>query len=86
MFCVTVNKQESDWGILIESSNLKDIETGKLFRNSIEWLALRFRYTDTHQRAQTLYLTFDAVGQQKECAEQLQQMGFRLGNYRLLSL
>jgi hypothetical protein len=76
---ITVRKQETDWGAFIDSTNVLDIEPGKLYGWRERW-AVRLRYNDEKGKPQTLIVTFHHAGAQSDLVNLLRQRGFAVGS------
>ena len=75
---VKVSQRDTDWGVLIDTANLVDIEPGKLYSWRDKW-AVRFRYNTDKLKQQTLIISFKQVAAQAEFVALLRQLGFMVG-------
>lgn len=75
---IKVSEQQTDWGLLLDSGNVIDIEPGKVYGWRDKW-AVRFRYNDNGSKPQTAIVTFAQAGAQAQFVALLRQMGFAVG-------
>ena len=76
---IKVSEQQTDWGLLLDSGNVIDIEPGKVYGWRDKW-AVRFRYTDTGAKPQTAIVTFGQAATQAQFVNLLRQLGFSVGS------
>ncbi len=74
---IPIRKQETDWGIFVTSSNVVDIEPGKLYGWKDRW-AVRLRYRDEKEKQQELIVSFNHSSAQASFVNLLRQMGFAI--------
>ena len=75
---VPLFRQESHWAVIVDPSNTRDVEPGKLYGLRERW-AVRMRYQDQKNKPQALILSFDEAGAQAGFLSALQEMGFPVG-------
>jgi hypothetical protein len=76
---VKVSERQSDWGALIDSANVVDIEPGKVYGWRDKW-AVRFRYHTADLKQQSLIVTFNQPAAQTQFVGRLRQLGFAVGS------
>ncbi|MBI5567322.1 MAG: hypothetical protein HY870_20655 [Chloroflexi bacterium] len=76
---IKVSERQTDWGLLIDSGSVIDIEPGKVYGWRDKW-AVRFRYNDESARSQTAIVAFNQAGAQAQFMSLLRQMGFSVGS------
>jgi hypothetical protein len=74
---ITIKKQETDWGVLINGDNVQLIEAGKIYGWKDTW-AVRFQYLGEKGKSQTLFVIFENAGTQVDFVNLLQEMGFEV--------
>ncbi len=75
---VQTGKSESDWGVLLDRTRTQEVEPGKVY-GWHDRLAVRLRYTAGDapgSKPQTLVMTFNHAGAQRDFTELLRQRGF----------
>lgn len=76
---MAVRKTETDWGLPLTSTNVTDIQPGKLFGWHDRW-AVRFQYNDVQEKLQTLIVSFKEQGAQVAFICVLGQSGMYVGS------
>ncbi len=76
---VSVRKTETDWGLPLNSTNVTDIQPGKVYGWRDRW-AVRFQYKDDQQKPQTVIVSFKEAGDQVAFVKALGQSGFFVGS------
>ncbi len=76
---VKVSEQQTDWGLLIDSATVIDIEPGKVYGWRDKW-AVRFRYTTNGLKQQTAIVAFKQAATQAQLINLLRQIGFAVGS------
>jgi hypothetical protein len=76
---VPVRKTETDWGLPLNSTNVTDIQPGKLFGWRDRW-AVRFQYKDDQLKQQTMFVSFKEPGAQVAFVRALSQSGMYVGS------
>jgi hypothetical protein len=74
---ITVNTQESDWGVPVNAGEVLAIESGKIFGWS-EKLAIRVQTPGKSSRPETLDIVFESPGGQAIAVELFQKLGFSI--------
>ncbi len=76
---IKVSERQTDWGVLLDSASMIDIEPGKVYGWRDKW-AVRFRYDVGGARPQTAIVTFKQVAAQAQLVNLLRQLGFAVGS------
>jgi hypothetical protein len=74
-----VSQRQTDWGILLDSASMIDIEPGKVYSWRDRW-AVRFRYDVNTAQPQTAIMTFEQAATQAQLVNLLRQLGFAVGS------
>ncbi len=82
---VPVRKTETDWGIPLNTANVTDVQSGKLYGLKDRW-AVQFKYKDLQEKQQTLLISFKEPGAQAAFVRALSQSGMYVGSGDTTSL
>jgi hypothetical protein len=81
---VPVRKTETDWGLPLSSTNVTEIQSGKLYGWRDRW-AVRFQYKDDQLKQETVIVSFKEPGAQAAFVRALNQLGMYVGSGEQIS-